>query len=154
MRHEFSLLEIGKALNIPYGRLREWKDMGLIHSNAKESAGQGSKALFSREDAYHITLLANLIDSGFSRLHAAVQADVIRRVKWDFAAVYTPITRNARAMNTRTGKIDRKKRVVIAPAVVEAKALDLTKKAPWDFASIYNLRKVREDVNMALDQLV
>jgi hypothetical protein len=66
MRTEFSTLDIGRALVIPRERLRDWMSRGYVAPSVP-AAGQGTKAIFTRDDAYNIELFRNMIDHGFSR---------------------------------------------------------------------------------------
>ena len=66
MRNEFSTLDIVKAIDIPRERLRDWMNRGFI-SPSISAEGQGTKAVFTRDDIYGIALFRNLVGYGFSR---------------------------------------------------------------------------------------
>ena len=67
---EFSTFDIIKALKIPRERLRDWMNRGFIIPTEK-AQGQGTKAIFSREDVYAVALFQNLIQRGFKRKEAS-----------------------------------------------------------------------------------
>lgn len=70
MSDQFSTLDIVKALKIPRERLRDWMSRDFIIPTEK-AQGQGTKALFSREDVYAVALFQNLINKGFKRKDAS-----------------------------------------------------------------------------------
>ena len=67
---DYSTLEIGKALDIPRERLRDWMDRGFIKPTIA-AKGQGTKAVFTKSDVYCVALFMELLESGFSREVAA-----------------------------------------------------------------------------------
>jgi hypothetical protein len=66
MENEFSTLDIVKALKIPRERLRDWMNRSFIEPSVPAD-GQGTKAIFTREDVYGVALFQILIDHGLSR---------------------------------------------------------------------------------------
>ena len=67
MREQYSTLDICKALGITRERLRDWMNRGFIKPSIQEAKGQGTKALFSRNDVYLIMLFLTLIWNGINR---------------------------------------------------------------------------------------
>ena len=70
LTEEFSTFDIVKALEIPRERLRDWMNRGFVIPTQK-AQGQGTKAIFSREDVYAVALFQNLIQRGFKRKEAS-----------------------------------------------------------------------------------
>jgi hypothetical protein len=70
MRDEFSTLDICVALEIPRERLRGWMKEGYIEPT-EPAQGQGTKAVFTRQDVYKIALFRLLIERGFKRIQAS-----------------------------------------------------------------------------------
>jgi hypothetical protein len=66
MRDEFSTLDIVKALKIPRERIRDWMNRGFVTATVS-AEGQGTKAIFTRDDVYGVALFRRLVDYGFSR---------------------------------------------------------------------------------------
>ncbi len=75
MRDKFSTLDIVKALSIPRERLRDWMNNGFVVPTTK-SEGQGTKAIFTRDDIYLVALFVDLLKKGFKRDRAS---DLIRK---------------------------------------------------------------------------
>jgi len=75
MRDKFSTLDIVKALNIPRERLRDWMNHGFVVPTTR-SEGQGTKAVFTRDDIYLVALFVDLLKKGFKRDRAS---DLIRK---------------------------------------------------------------------------
>ena len=67
MRNQYSTLDICKALSITRERIRDWMDRGFIKPSIQEAKGQGTKALFSRNDIYLVELFLTLIRNGINR---------------------------------------------------------------------------------------
>ena len=59
MRDKFSTLDIVKALSIPRERLRDWMNNGFVVPTTR-SEGQGTKAIFTRDDIYLVALFVDL----------------------------------------------------------------------------------------------
>ena len=70
MRNDFSTLDIVKTLEIPRERLRSWMKEGFIQPTVP-AKGQGTKAVFSRNDVYAVALFNDLLGAGFRREIAA-----------------------------------------------------------------------------------
>jgi hypothetical protein len=75
MRENFSTLDIVKALSIPRERLRDWMNNGFVIPTIS-SQGQGTKAVFTRNDVYLAALFVDLLKKGFKRYNAS---DLIRK---------------------------------------------------------------------------
>ena len=75
MRNKFSTLDLVKAFSIPRERLRDWMNNGFIVPTTK-SKGQGTKAIFTRDDIYIVALFVDLLNKGFKRDKAS---DLIRK---------------------------------------------------------------------------
>lgn len=75
MREKFSTLDIVKALSIPRERLRDWMNNGFVIPTIS-SQGQGTKAVFTRNDVYLAALFVDLLKKGFKRYNAS---DLIRK---------------------------------------------------------------------------
>jgi len=75
MREKFSTLDIVKALGIPRERLRDWMNNGFVIPTIS-SQGQGTKAVFTRNDVYLAALFVDLLKKGFKRYNAS---DLVRR---------------------------------------------------------------------------
>ena len=67
MRNQYSTLDICKGLGITRERIRDWMNRGFIKPSIQEAKGQGTKALFSRNDVYLIMLFLTLIRNGINR---------------------------------------------------------------------------------------
>ena len=78
MRDEFSTLDIVKALEIERERLREWMNRGFIKPT-HPSAGQGTKAIFSREDVHCVQLYRQLVEIGIDRDMASKHIEYYRK---------------------------------------------------------------------------
>ncbi len=70
MRNQFSTLDIVKALSIPRERLRDWMNNGFV-APTTSSEGQGTKAVFGRDDIYLVALFVDLLKKGFKRNKAS-----------------------------------------------------------------------------------
>lgn len=68
-RNQFSTLDIGRALGLERERLREWMVRGFLKPTVS-AEGQGTKAVFSRTDAYGVALFLRLLEIGFRREQA------------------------------------------------------------------------------------
>lgn len=66
MKNEFSTFDVIKALKIPRERLRQWMNLGFIKPTIAAD-GQGTKAIFTRQDAYRIELFQKLLEIGLQR---------------------------------------------------------------------------------------
>lgn len=75
MRDKFSTLDIVKALSIPRERLRDWMNNGFVTPTTR-SEGQGTRAIFSRDDIYLVALFVDLLKKGFKRKRAS---DLIKK---------------------------------------------------------------------------
>jgi len=91
----FSTFDVEKILNIKRTRLQEWINRGFIKPS-QASAGQGTKALFTREDLYGIQLFSELLKFGLNRDVATRIVDWLfgrpiriqdEPVKWDSDAL-------------------------------------------------------------------
>ena len=87
----FTTFDVEKILNIKRTRLQEWMNRGFIKPS-QASAGQGTKALFTREDLYGIQLFSELLKFGLNRYVATRIVDWLfgrpiriqdEPVKWD-----------------------------------------------------------------------
>jgi hypothetical protein len=67
MRDQYSTLDICKALKIGREKLRDWMNRNYIQPSIQEARGQGTKALFSRNDIYRIALFKKFIADKFKR---------------------------------------------------------------------------------------
>lgn len=67
MRNQYSTLDICKALGITRERIRDWINREFVKPSIQEAKGQGTKALFSRNDVYLIMLFLTLIRNGINR---------------------------------------------------------------------------------------
>ena len=70
MRNQFSTLDIVKALGVPRERLRDWMNNGFVVPTIS-SKGQGTKAVFTRDDIYLVALFVDLLKKGFKRSRAS-----------------------------------------------------------------------------------
>lgn len=86
MKTTFSTFEIMKALGIPRERLREWMKRDFIKPTISAD-GQGTRAVFSRQDAYGVELFRQLLERGLARdkarlfvkfFHDKVKEDIAR----------------------------------------------------------------------------
>lgn len=77
MRDEFSTLDIVKALGIPRERLRDWMNQGFIKPK-KPAEGQGTRAIFIRNDVYAVELFRRLVKFGLRRESASLLLDSVR----------------------------------------------------------------------------
>lgn len=67
----FTTFDVAKIVGIKRTRLQEWLDRGYIKPSIQKARGQGTKALFSKEDLYAIKLFGELLKKGFTRNRAA-----------------------------------------------------------------------------------
>ena len=65
----FTTFDIERILNIKRLRLQEWIEKGFIKPDTP-AAGKGTKALFTREQLYHLKMATWLISSGLPRSRA------------------------------------------------------------------------------------
>lgn len=70
MRNQFSTLDIVKALGVPRERLRDWMNNGFVVPTIS-SEGQGTKAVFTRDDIYLVAFFVDLLKKGFKRNRAS-----------------------------------------------------------------------------------
>jgi DNA-binding transcriptional MerR regulator len=64
---QYSTTEICKALDIKYGRLREWVDRGYV-TPSQRAEGSGDRTFFSKYGVYIVALFKHLIEvEGFDR---------------------------------------------------------------------------------------
>jgi hypothetical protein len=75
MRNQFSTLDIVKYLGVPRERLRDWMNNGFVVPTIS-SKGQGTKAVFTRDDIYLVALFVDFLKKGFKRNRAS---ELIRR---------------------------------------------------------------------------
>jgi hypothetical protein len=71
MRDEFTTFDIVKALDIPRERLQDWINREFIKPSIP-AMGQGTKAIFTRDDVYSVALFKSFIEQGYNRLMAGV----------------------------------------------------------------------------------
>lgn len=152
---EFSTLDIVRILGIPRERLREWLNHGFIRPSIQEAKGQGTKALFSRNDLYLIAMFRDLVETGLSRLSAAACAHQIERQESstaDYAVFRYRRYRNREFINARTGESDKKKKdALIVDVRFAMNKLELQKafdpKGSWDHVLVVNLKKVKKEID-------
>ena len=70
MRNQFSTLDVVKFLGVPRERLRDWMNNGFVVPTIS-SKGQGTKAVFTRDDIYLVALFVDLLKKGFKRNRAS-----------------------------------------------------------------------------------
>ena len=70
MQNQFSTLDIVKSLGVPRERLRDWMNNGFVWPTIS-SKGQGTKAVFTRDDVYLVALFVDLLKKGFKRDRAS-----------------------------------------------------------------------------------
>ena len=70
MRNQFSTLDIVKSIGVPRERLRDWMNNGFVWPTIS-SKGQGTKAVFTRDDVYLVALFVDLLEKGFKRDRAS-----------------------------------------------------------------------------------
>lgn len=151
---QFSTLDIVRILNIPRERLREWLTRGFIRPSIQQARGQGTKALFSREDLYLVGMFRDLIGSGLSRESASVYAHESKRTEFlraKYLVLGYEIYRNQTWINTKTGKPDKKKRdarIADVKFIKDEVGLQklFTSKIPWDHIFIVNLEKLKKEI--------
>jgi hypothetical protein len=150
MERDYTTFDIIRALNIPRERLRHWLEEGLVHPSIQKAKGVGDKALFSYQDVVAIALMANLIDIGFSKLHACIMAG--SAMLSDFGDSELIMSRVGIIRNARS---KRGRRVIVTPSMERAVKSDsvFDKEGAPDFCVYINIRKLRKDVKDALERL-
>ena len=159
MKLEFSTLDVCRIFNIPLRRLREWLERDYIKPSIEKARGRGTKTLFSHEDLEVIGIFVNLVDSGVERLEACSTAYGIMRSPRlsaeNCVILETSIMRHVTAVNARSGREDKKKRVVVSRSLRKAQESINLKEVPdslgaWDSLFILNLAKIRKDIKVAI----
>lgn len=164
---DYSTLEIGKALDIPRERLRDWMDRGFIRPTVP-AQGQGTKAVFSTFDVYCVALFMELLESGFSREVAASWISLLDRPQKADAGVpnYVLFREGPRGsqekptlvtlegiewdLNLKTGVLggsEKKQLINLDPYFQE------WAKQGWRKIFIVNFRQIRHEVDVALARL-
>jgi hypothetical protein len=77
MRNEFSTLDIVAAIGIPRERLRDWMNRGFVVPSIS-AKGQGTKAVFTRNDIYYLAVFDKLLQYGLKRKTAS---SLVRKIK-------------------------------------------------------------------------
>jgi hypothetical protein len=145
-QEEFTTFQISKALEIKYGRLREWIDRRYIEPSIHKAQRQGQKTLFNRIDAYMIKLFDYLLARGFSREEAArksysLQVDAPEVLSMVYIAFY------------RQEGIDTGLCMFIPTKDVHLTLFGKTpdgKEGEFDDVLIVNFKKIRDQVDQAL----
>lgn len=178
MRDEFSTFDLGKALGLPWARLREWINREYVP--CKRAKGKGDKTIFTRADVYAVELFNSLLGSGFSRNVAGMlvkhflkqyedaelkaTAFIIFRVndgprdpiiKVD--RVTSPYLSNKHQkpsvkLDIETGMPERFQEGKMEPPIDWSDSEDFSKYWPktWDRILLVNFQKIREKVDKAL----
>lgn len=71
MVHDFSTLDIQRALDIPPERFRAWNKEGYLIHPTFPAAGQGTRASYSLDRVYCIALFKSLLTRGLHRKTAS-----------------------------------------------------------------------------------
>ena len=77
MRNQFSTLDACKILKLNRERLRDWMNRGFVIPSVQKAKGQGTKALFSRDDLYMIRTFGALLENRIARERAAESVEAI-----------------------------------------------------------------------------
>jgi hypothetical protein len=162
MRDDFSTFDVMKALGIPRERLREWMDRSFVKPTTP-AQGQGSRASFTRDAVYGVSLFRLLVDYGFSR---AVAGDFVgqflslpdhQEAGYLFLRVSVgpqgagrksilAIDRGDYSIHLKTGQTDDMKELA---QVEKNKTLALSD-TRWKIIFLVNLETLRQDVDGAL----
>lgn len=160
MKKSFTTFDISKALGIPIDRLRQWIDLGFVNPSIQSARGRGTKALFSRRDLYTICLFRDLVDRGFRREPAAVDAfsafneDPRSAKHLRYMVFFTSITRKARWTNTRKGRQDKMRKDSQSNMIEWASSKDelanLIKSREWDRFAVIDIEKIKDTVDKSV----
>jgi len=152
---EFTSWNIMKMLNIQHERFREWLKFGYIRPSIQPAKGTGTKALFNRTDVYVVGAFKQLIENGYSRVHAATCASQIYQ-KGASSAKYAIFRfiyyRNLEWVNVGIRKDDSKKKdvghldVKFATNHVDVQN-HFSEDAFWDQLIVLNLEKLRREID-------
>lgn len=159
MKDDFSTFEICKALKIPKERLRQWLKNEFIKPTIP-AKGQGTRAVFTRNDVYGVALFNDLINRGLKRSVAARFVDkvflfdvrtnyAIFRYEETYCAKYDIRERElSMAGSLNVGKINMKNGTLHSGD----KAVDIqfNPTEDWDQIILINLRKLKKKVDIAL----
>lgn len=161
MRDEFSTFDISKALKIPQPRVREWVDKGFFHPTQK-ARGQGTKAVFTRDDVYGVALFRLLIDSGFSRAVAGdyvsnfitYESDQPDRQKTAYILFRESVFNGEKKIVVRTfAPGDFKIDVITGLPDIEKYLRDSKVDENWKIVQIVNYKKLCREVDAALETI-
>jgi len=160
MKNTFSTFEIIKVLGIPRERLREWLKRDFIKPTISAD-GQGTKAVFTRQDVYGIELFRQLLERGLARdkarifvkfFHDKMKEDIarntyliIRQGKLKPARKFGPETQDTAFFAGDDEVI----RLDIGSTDIRGKIYDDN----WQFIHVMNLKFLRKQTDLALGKL-
>jgi DNA-binding transcriptional MerR regulator len=162
MKDEFTTFDIIKALKIPRERLREWMKLGFIKPTIAAD-GQGTKALFSRQDAYRVELFRRLIQIGLQRKLAAqfIESYNEPRGNHRWGESYLCIRLGARKTKpeykygtyfTKYIASDDQK-IDLVKGFIDDEALAAEFDDRWDYIQIVNLKRLEAATDRMLEKL-
>jgi hypothetical protein len=144
MEKQFTTFQIAKALNLKYGRLREWLDGGYIKPSIYKAQRQGEKTLFTHADAYAIGLFDYLLRRGFSRNDAAIRIQALEMDDSLLSATYVAFYWQEGAGAYSVFIFEEKISLSLFGRTVDGK------RGSFDDVLIVNFRKIREEIEQAL----
>lgn len=160
MRNEFSTFDIVKALRIPRERLREWMNRDFIKPT-RSADGQGTRAVFTRQDVYGIELFRQFIERGLARDQARIFVNIYHK------EMQKNNERNTRLI-IRQGKLkperkfgpDKYEAIFFAGddevLLLDVGSTDTCKEVcdgEWLFIQLINLKILHEETDQALGKL-
>lgn len=162
MKNElFSTFEIIKALNIPRERLREWMKLGFIKPT-QAADGQGTRAIFTRQDAYRVELFRRLLQMGLQRKLAAQfvesydEAGGNHRSEQRYLIIRlgTRTTRNEDEYGTYFSKCiaNDDQKIDLVKGFIDDEVLAAEFDERWDYLQIVNLNRLERDADRMLDK--
>lgn len=147
MREQYSTLDICKAINITRERIRDWMNKGFIKPSIQEAKGQGTKALFSRNDIYLIILFFTLIRNGINRKKSS---DIIQELGEDRKSKnFETLMKSDFLLFRSSYSKEKRARSMIAIDMYRGNLLDVETAMPHAFYK----HKVVKEMEKAFDQI-
>lgn len=182
MRNQFSTLDIVKFLGVPRERLRDWMNNGFVVPTIS-SKGQGTKAVFTRDDIYLVALFMDFLKKGFKRNRASElirkTSEILKKngsTNLAYIIIYFLKNQNNTVLAeliydpvTRWDKIDLRWGGRIPAVVIEGnkkddlKPIDLSTEEDgqmqsasreWENIHIVNFKEIKEEVDLDLSIFV
>jgi DNA-binding transcriptional MerR regulator len=162
MKNEFSTFDVIKALKIPRERLRQWMNLGFITPTIAAD-GQGTKAIFTRQDAYRIELFRKLLEIGLQRKLAGQfiesykepRGSHLRGESYLVIRLGTRTNRPAGKYGTYFSKCiaSSDQKIDLKTGFIDDEALSAEFDDQWDYIQIVNLKRLEAATDRLLEKI-